>query len=356
MARRALRVRIAQQLVQPGRDDLPRNAEAVFKNIQVLKGVPSIQLIPAMQFMTSSLGVECTFCHVENHFEKDDKKTKEIARQMMRMTNTLNKESFEGHREVTCYSCHRGLRRPVGTPMVDGEIQANPRRSTSDAVNLPANLPTASRLINNYIQALGGAAAIGRVTSRVERGSASIDGKSVKTELFTQVPGKWALVRHLPEGDSIATFDGHTGWINIPKHPTRAMESVEIEAARIDADPQFPLHIQEMFPELRVEYPEKIGDRELNVLFGIREDGLSAKFYFDPQSGLLVRVIRFVDTPLGLNPTQIDYADYRSVDGVQVPFQVTRSEPGSGFTIQLEEVRQNVLIDTAIFQMRNGPN
>ncbi len=336
--------------------DSQKNAEEVFKNIQVLKGVPSVQLIPAMQFMASALGVECTFCHVESHFEEDDKKPKETARQMMRMTNTLNKESFEGHREVTCYSCHRGLRNPVGTPMVDGEMQVNLRRSTSDSVNLSASFSTASHLIDNYIQALGGVAAIGRITSRVERGNIAIAGKTVKTELFTQVPEKWALVRHLAEGDSVAAFDGHTGWISIPKRPTRSMESTEIEAARMDADPQFPLHIQEIFPELRVEYPETIRDRECNVLFGIRGDRLSAKFYFDRQSGLLVRVIRFVDSPLGLNPTQIDYADYRGVDGVQVPFQVTRSEPGSSFTIQFEEARQNVPIDAARFQMHHGPN
>ncbi|MGC2815948.1 MAG: c-type cytochrome, partial [Candidatus Acidiferrum sp.] len=88
--------------------ETPKKAEEVFKNIQVLKGVPADQLIPAMEFITSSLGVECSFCHVEGHFEKDDKKPKKTAREMMQMMFALNKNSFEGHREVTCYSCHRG--------------------------------------------------------------------------------------------------------------------------------------------------------------------------------------------------------------------------------------------------------
>src|SRR5271166_6252723 len=93
-------------------------AEEHYKNIQALKGIPADQLIPGMQFITASLGVECQFCHVEGAFEKDDKKTKQTARKMMAMMFAINKDNFEGHREVTCYSCHRGSTDPVGTPLV----------------------------------------------------------------------------------------------------------------------------------------------------------------------------------------------------------------------------------------------
>src|SRR5580700_11615961 len=99
----------------------PKKAEEQFKNIQVLKGIPADQLIPGMQFITASLGVECQFCHVEGAFEKDDKKAKQTARKMMEMMFAINKENFEGHREVTCYSCHRGSTDPVGTPLVMGD-------------------------------------------------------------------------------------------------------------------------------------------------------------------------------------------------------------------------------------------
>ena len=96
----------------------PKKAEEQFKNIQVLKGIPADQLIPAMQFITASLGVECQFCHVEGAFEKDDKKPKQTARKMMEMMFAINKDNFAGHREVTCYSCHRGSTGPIGTPPV----------------------------------------------------------------------------------------------------------------------------------------------------------------------------------------------------------------------------------------------
>src|ERR1700734_2431996 len=96
----------------------PKTAEQQFKNIQTLKGIPADQLIPTMQFITASLGVECEFCHVQGAFEKDEKKTKQTARKMMEMMFTINQENFEGHREVTCYSCHRGSAKPVAMPPV----------------------------------------------------------------------------------------------------------------------------------------------------------------------------------------------------------------------------------------------
>ena len=91
----------------------PKTTEQVYKNIQVLKGAPVDQLIPAMQFITASLGVQCDFCHLENTFDKDDKKTKQTARKMMRMMFAINKDNFGGHKEVTCYACHRGAHKPV---------------------------------------------------------------------------------------------------------------------------------------------------------------------------------------------------------------------------------------------------
>ncbi|MGB2643538.1 MAG: c-type cytochrome [Candidatus Acidiferrum sp.] len=329
--------------------ETPKKAEEVFKNIQVLKGVPADQLIPAMEFITSSLGVECSFCHVEGHFEKDDKKPKKTAREMMQMMFALNKNSFEGHREVTCYSCHRGGRSPVATPILDGELPSGLRSADSDVQKLPANLPSASQLIDGYIQALGGAAALAKVTSRVEKGTETYRGQSVSIELFTQAPGKQALLRHVAGGESATVFDGLTGWFATPGRPAREMHGADLDAAKMDADLQLPLHLRELFPELRVEYPETVAGRAAYLLLGIREGQPPVKFYFDEQSGLLVRMVHYVESPLGRDPTETDYADYREVDGVQVPFRRTLSQPGSTSTIQMESVQQNVQIEDSKF-------
>ncbi|MGA9981434.1 MAG: c-type cytochrome [Candidatus Sulfotelmatobacter sp.] len=328
----------------------PQMAEAVFKNIQVLKGVPSDQLIPAMRFIAASLGVECNYCHVQDHFDKDDKKPKQIARDMMKMMFAIDKDRFGGNREVTCYSCHRGSLKPEGTPIVGSEVQLKPATMTAPADGkLPVDMPTADQLIDNYIRVLGGAPAIEKINSREEQGTATLGGKTVRVEVLNQNPDKQARIRHMPAGESMTVFDGHEGWSSMPGRPVREMHGADLDAAQMDADLHFPLHIKQVFAELRVEYPENIGDREAYVVSGTRNGQPPVKFYFDEQSGLLERVVRYAPSPLGLVPTQIDYGDYQNIDGVETPFRTTVAQPGESFTFQVEQFRQNAPVDDAKF-------
>src|ERR1035441_1091125 len=112
--------------------DASKTTEEVYKNIVQLKGTPADQLMPAMQFMASSLGVECTFCHVAGKMEADDKQPKKTAREMIAMTAAINKDSFRGQRQVTCFSCHHGAGHPVNTPPVlDSDAPARPTPPTA---------------------------------------------------------------------------------------------------------------------------------------------------------------------------------------------------------------------------------
>lgn len=85
--------------------------EQRYKNIQVLKGLPASQLRPMMNYISASLGVNCVFCHVREGdqmaFEKDDNNHKQIARRMIQMTMDINKNSFQGKVQVSCYTCGR---------------------------------------------------------------------------------------------------------------------------------------------------------------------------------------------------------------------------------------------------------
>jgi photosynthetic reaction center cytochrome c subunit len=327
----------------------PQTIGEAFKNIQVLKGVPADQLFPTMEFISSALGVECTFCHVQAHFEKDDKKSKQTARNMMRMTFALNKESFDGRREITCYTCHRGAHLPADIPSVAGDAPHSSDAAGAETSKLPDRLPTATQLLDDYITALGGASAIEGITTRVEEGVTTYEEKSSLIEIFSSDSNKRAVVRHLAEGESTTTFDGRNGWFIMPGRPSRPLQGEDLDAARLDADLHFPLHIREIFPELRVEYPEKIGNLEAYVLVGVREGQPLVKFYFDERSGLLVRLVRYTDSVFGLDPTQTDYDDYRNVDGVQVPFRWTLAGPHHVSAIQLKRVQQNVAIDASRF-------
>ena len=330
----------------------PKMAEQVFKNIQVLKGVPADQVIPAMQFIAASLGVECEFCHVRNAFEKDDKDEKVTARKMMQMMFTANKETFEGKREVTCYTCHRGSTEPVGTPVI-AETETKP--ATEVAAVPSENLPKADQLIDKYVEALGGKDAIQKITSRVEKGTLIAGEMKAPVDVYAKAPDKRIAIVHMPGGDTSTAFDGHVGWLSSPGRPTREMSAAETDNVRMDAELFFAADLKQLFHSFRVRSQEKIGDREVYVIFAFNEGKPPVKFYFDAQSGLLVRLVRLVDTPLGSNPTQIDFADYRDAGGVKVPYRWTIARPSGRFTIQIEELHQNVPVDDSKFIMPPPP-
>jgi len=334
----------------------PKKAEEQYKNIQVLKGVPADQLIPGMQFITVSLGVECQFCHVEGAFEKDDKKPKQTARKMMEMMFAINKDNFEGHREVNCYSCHRGGIDPVGTPPVMAEEpnpamgEARPEEKAGEGAEAKEKTgPSADTLLDKYLQAVGGAAAIERITSRVMTGTITFGDRNVAIDIFSKEPDKRISFTHTPDGDSVTAFDGHEGWLGFPGRPLREMHGSDIDAAAMDADLHFAAHLKGMFSKMQAQGEEKIGDHDAYLVIGQREGKPPLRLYFDEQSGLLVRLVRYGETPLGRMPTQIDYADYREAGGLKIPFRWTLARPNGRFTIQVSEVKQNVPVDDAKF-------
>jgi len=335
-----------------------KTTEQVFKNIQVLKGKPADQLIPTMQFITAALGVECDFCHVQGAFEKDDKKPKQIARQMMGMMIAINADNFDSHRVVTCNTCHRGSPHPVGIPAISsGEpaVEIASMQEGGAESQAPAG-PSADVVIEKYVQAIGGAAAIQKVTSRIEKGNAEVMGQKMPITVYTKTPDKRASYLQTPHGDSITAYNGSAGgWLGSPGRPIHDMSVSEDAAASLDADLHFALDLKTTFTELKAATPAKIDDHETNVLIGAREKQPPVKLYFDRQSGLLIRMVRYSDTLLGLNPTQIDYADYREVNGVKTPFRWTLARPSGAFTIQIDSITQNIPIDDAKFTRPPDP-
>jgi len=310
-----------------------------YKNIQILRDIPADQLVPAMQFISASLGVECEFCHVEHAMEKDDKKEKQTARQMMTMMFAINKESFNGRREVTCYSCHHGSHDVAGTPIIAEETTASMREGipAQGGVNVQPKV-TADQVIDKYLQAVGGVDALQKVSTRVEHGHIDFGGRQASIDVYAKAPDKRLSVMHVPNGDSITAFDGQAGWLGNGGRPAREMNAAENIGAKIDAQLGFPQNLKHMFDEFRVGRMEKIGEKEQTVVSGRKQGQPPVKLYFDPESGLLTRVVRYSETPLGRLPVQIDYSNYGEVAGVKVPKQWTLARPNARFTIQIDEV------------------
>ncbi len=326
-----------------------KTAAQQYKNIKILKDIPADQLMPAMQFITASLGVECDFCHVEHEFDKDDKKEKQTARKMMEMMFAINQNHFGGEREVTCNTCHRGSPHPAAIPAIANNSLPPAMEAVHQAEHemTPAAMPSGDPALAKYLQAIGGQVALDKVSTRVEKATANLPGgQQVPIDIYSKSPDQRVSVMHMSKGDSITAFNGSIGWIAFPGRPLREMSASDAAAAKLDAEAFYPSQLGKAFGALKLQaHGEKIDGHEADVVLGLSKDQPPVKFYFDTNSGLLVRMVHYTDTPLGFNPTQVDFADYRDVDGVKTPYRWTVARPSGAFTIQVDQVQQNVAID-----------
>jgi photosynthetic reaction center cytochrome c subunit len=331
-------------------------AEQVYKNIIELKGTPADQIGPAMQFISASLGVTCDFCHVQGRFDADDKGPKKTAREMIAMQNMINKNAFHGRTQVTCNTCHRGSARPVAVPPVL-ESEAGPMHPAISAMPAPvagASAPTADQILEKWVAASGGADALHKITSRDMKGNILVGANQSPIELLAKAPNKRVSISQMGGNQSFTAFDGTAGWLGTAGRPARDMSAAESAASSIDAAFYLPLQLKEMYPQLRRGRPETVNGAECEVLNGSAPGKPAVRLYFDKSTGLLVRQVRYADTPLGRNPTQIDYADYKPVDGVTIPLRWTLARPNGRFTIQITDVKSNAPIDDSRFAKPAG--
>jgi hypothetical protein len=332
--------------------DTSKTAEQQFKNIQILKDIPAEQLIPTMQFITASLGVECEFCHLEHQMDKDDKKEKGFAREMIKMQFAIDKANFKGELEVTCYTCHRGSAHPVGTPVLIADSDAKkaaPHRHDETAER-PPTVPTADQILDKYLSAIGGVDALTRVRTRVQKGTIEAMGAQSPIEVYSEAPDKRVSVSHINGGSSVTAYNGQVGWLSIPGGFHR-MTAAERESAQIDAQMHFAAKVREMYKDFRARTGEDINGRATYLVSAAPTPGHPAiRMYFDQENGLLLRLIRYTETALGKNPAQVDYADYKETDGVKIPYRWTLARPNGAFTIHIEQAQQNVPIDEKLFE------
>jgi hypothetical protein len=331
----------------------PKTAAQQYKNIQALKDIPADQIIPTMQFISGALGVDCEFCHVEHANDKDDKKEKQTARKMIEMELAINKGHFKNEIEVTCYTCHRGSPHPVGTPILTvntGKMPGHERRE----ISAQADLPSASQILDKYLVAVGGADALHKVKTRVQKGTVEAAGQQYPIEIYSEAPEKRLSISHPSFGESVTAFNGQAGWLTTPRgvHP---MSTSDQQSARIDAQIYFPARLRELYQEFKVLPGDTIDGHASFLVMAKGASTPPLRMFFDQQTGLLLRLIRYTETPLGRNPAQVDYADYRDTSGLKIPYQWTLTRTNGSFTIRINSVQQNVPIDEKLFVMPPTP-
>ncbi|MGH9145207.1 MAG: c-type cytochrome [Vicinamibacterales bacterium] len=348
---------------QSGPADKPVVAEEVFKNVQVLKGISVNEFMGTMGVFSAALGMSCENCHAADDSKWEnyatDNPRKQTARRMVVMMAAINKTNFGGRQVVTCYSCHRGADRPKLTPNL-ATLYTTPPEDPNDFIGQARNAPPPDEVFDKYIKALGGAERLAALTSFAARGISvgyGPEGEKRPVEIFARAPGQLTRIIRTASGDSTTTYDGRSAWIAAPHRPVAVVSLTghDLDGAKLDAALAFPGGIKQALTKWRVGFAATINDREVQVVQGTSTSGALATLYFDRESGLLVRQVRYADSPVGRIPTLIDYADYREVAGVKMPFRWTVAWLDGRDSFELEQVQPNVAVDAARFARPAAP-
>jgi len=340
-------------------------SEQAFKNVTVLKGIPVDEFMNTMGFISAATNYNCTDCHVEPKVEGDwsvyaqETPRKATARKMILMVQEINRTNFSGVRVVTCYTCHRNLQgAPRITPSLAEQYGQPPDLDPNEVeiTRQASGAPAADQVFDKYLQAVGGAQKAAAVTSVVFKGTyEGYAEPKAPVDIYIKAPNQRTMIVHTDGGDRTTACDGNNGWMAAPAtdkpFPVITYTGGDLDGVRLDAVLSLPAGIRQALSK-PVVGSTTLDDKDVMVVQGTANGGRSSiKLYFDKESGLLVRQVRFADTIIGRVPIQVDYSDYRDVAGagVKLPFHVMTTWTGGQSDVLLTSAETNVAIDAAKF-------
>ena len=353
----SVRAAAPAQAAQAAAQQAQPMSEQVFKNIQVLKGIPADEFMDTMGMFASSLLYDCTGCHTRDILI--DRSAFAVAtpriqraRQMVVMVNALNRMYFNGQPKVTCFTCHRASGFPDVIPDLALQYGDGPPENPNSMTIFPQSDVSPDPIFRTYIEAVGGMDRVSKLTSYTATGSYigfNTGGATVPIEIFAKAPNQHATVVQVFDGDAVKVFDGRNGWAaeGWRQIPLMTFTGSNIASMRFEAMSAFPAEIQKGYKQWQVA-TVTLNDADVQVLQGTNPGERPVNLYFD-EAGLLVRTVRWSSTPVGTVPTQTDYSDYRDVAGVKIPFRTVVTWTNGQNTIELKEIRPNVTIDPARF-------
>jgi len=338
------------------------------KNVKLLGDLPVSQFIPVMNYFATSLGRRCNFCHVNNNgqwdYASDTKPEKNTAREMIKLVLDTNK-TLAGLKldPIACYTCHRGRTSPQSVPTLPLPLPSPPPTNAgggapgaapqASPAATPA-LPTADDIFNKYNAAIGGPAALGKLSSRVAKGTITqANGNSFQFELEQSGPDKFHLLVTTPQGSLERGFDGQKGWEKTARG-VREITGGELANYRAANSLFAFINVKDQYSRPPRVRKDKLNDKDVYALDGQTTDGRRMRLYFDATTGLLLRRMTFLSTIVGAIPDQVDFEDYRDVDGVKFAFvgRSATTEAGNPTSARtFTEVKVNVPVDEAKFKM-----
>jgi hypothetical protein len=177
-----------------------------------------------------------------------------------------------------------------------------------------------------------------------------------EAEILSAAPDMYySKVTLVNEGTFISAFDGKIGWSSDPRGGVREMQGQELDQMRRSSQFQHELRFRELFPDLLVLEKTSEEGRPVWVLQATPRDGSPEKFYFDAESGLLLRHDSLQTIADSVIPMEQRYTEFAPVDGVQVPHVLRHKDPNVEWQVTFTEIRQNAPLDAARFAKPAAP-
>lgn len=218
--------------------------------------------------------------------------------------------------------------------------------------SMAAKLPTVKEILEKYVQALGGREANEKIQTRTIKGTVELAPMGIKgtAEVYGAAPDKsYNKVSLGGIGDIIEAYDGTTAWTVNPIQGNRDKTGDELLQSKIAANFHRELNFETLYPKTEVKGIEKIGDKDAYVVVATPAGLDPQTFYFDQQTGLLLREDATMISPEGKMPVKSFYEDYREIDGVKLPYKIRFSLPQFEITTIITEVKNGVKIDENLF-------
>jgi hypothetical protein len=239
---------------------------------------------------------------------------------------------------------------------VAAQIACSRSTPTNESVATSSPFPDRSAVVDQifarYAEAVGGQAAIDRVTSYKTKGTFELSGRRGALEIWAKDPDKNLTVIQFPQVGTLKKgFDGETRWVQTPVGTVSDSSEQEISEIERDAEIYQAGKIKSLYRSLKLERKARLGGRDVHMIEGEQAKGPPETLFFDVENGLLVRWDMARRHPKrGVVFVKVHISDYREVDGVKVPFKVRFAFESFDFTITLNEVKHNIEIDDAIFK------
>jgi hypothetical protein len=376
-----------------------------YKDIQVLKDVPADQLDLTMRYFVAATGLNCSNCHQRDQATgvftyEATTNTKTTARNMIKIVQTINAGDFGAR--INCGTCHQGLNRPAGltaalmlSPDQLAALAARqggpgggaagpggaPGRGGPPAGGPPAGgappggaggqggraggtqppAPALDDVLNKYVEALGGAAAVQKVQSLAITGNYVTRANQTVAFTIEEKGNKYRETSQLPGTAQTFGFDGSAGWTQTGTFIGDLSGFQLQQLTRLNDLPRL-LHIKDLYQNVTAGRPTTLPATvpggtpvAVNLVQGQLTPQSIERFYFDATTGLLVRRQITTQTPLNGRLTEtFDYSGYKPVSGVMMPFMIKRNNWNTLDTLTITDVKVNPSLDDARFSKPKG--